>query len=84
MALNIKRPEAEQLAHALARQTGETLTEAVIKALEERLLRVQGRRAPTELQEVLLKIGHRCAALPNRDPRAPDAILGYDESGLPS
>ncbi len=84
MSLNIKRPEAEQLAHALAQQTGETITEAVIKALEERLVRIQGKRAPTELRNVLLKIGHRCALLPDRDLRSPDAIIGYDQSGLPS
>lgn len=84
MTLNIKRPEAEQLAHALAKQTGETLTEAVILALRERLLRVQGKKAPSELQEVLLKIGHRCATLPDRDIRTPEEILGYDQHGLPS
>ena len=84
MSLNIKRPEAEQLAHALAEQTGETLTEAVIKALQERLLRVQGKKAPLELQEVLLKIAHRCANLPDIDKRSPDEILGYDDIGLPS
>jgi hypothetical protein len=50
-------------------QTGETITEAVIKALEERLRRVQEKRAPLELQEALLKIGHRCAMLPNQDNR---------------
>lgn len=84
MALNIKCPEAEQLAHALARQTGETLAEAVVKALQERLLRVQGKQAPTELQKVLLKIGRRCAALPNCNRRSPEVILGYDQFGLPS
>ena len=37
MALNIRNPEAERLAAELARQTGETKTEAVAQALRERL-----------------------------------------------
>lgn len=45
MALNIKDPEADRLARALAAQTGETITEAVIKALRERLKR-EGTGAP--------------------------------------
>jgi antitoxin VapB len=35
MPLGIKGPEADRLARALAQRTGETLTEAVIKALRE-------------------------------------------------
>jgi antitoxin VapB len=39
MALSIKDPDADRLARALAERTGETLTEAVINALRERLER---------------------------------------------
>ncbi len=82
--LNIKHPEADRLARVLAKQTGETITEVVILALREKLMREQGRRAPTELKEDLLKIGHRCAALPDCDKRTSNDILGYDENGLPT
>jgi antitoxin VapB len=81
--LNIKNPEADKLARLLAQQTGETITEVVIKALREKLIREQGKKAPVELKEALLAIGNRCAALPDRDPRSPDEIIGYDEYGLP-
>ncbi len=81
--LNIKHPEADRLARILAKQTGETITEVVIEALREKLLREQGRRAPVELKEALLVIGKRCADLPNQDTRSPDEILGYDSDGLP-
>jgi hypothetical protein len=37
MAISIRNPEAEQLAEELAKQTGETKTDAVIKALRDRL-----------------------------------------------
>jgi len=32
----------------------------------------------------LLEVGRRCAALPVKDGRAADEVLGYDERGLPS
>jgi antitoxin VapB len=40
MALTIKNPEAERLAAEVAAMTGESKTEAVRKALEERRLRL--------------------------------------------
>jgi antitoxin VapB len=83
VALNLKNPEAEKLAKALARKTGETLTDAVINALRERLSREEGRRTPRRLEDELLAIGARCAALPDLDRRSPDEIIGYDEVGLP-
>jgi antitoxin VapB len=39
VALSIKTAEADQLARALAKLTGETLTEAITTALRERLVR---------------------------------------------
>ena len=83
MPLSIKHPEADRLARELAACTGESLTEAVIKALSERLRREKGRVRRTGLSEELRLIGERCASLPVLDPRTPHEILGYDESGLP-
>ena len=44
MALSVKTEEADSLARALSRLTGETLTEAVTTALRERLERVRAER----------------------------------------
>ncbi len=44
MALSIKTEEADRLARALARLTGESMTEAVTAALRERLARERARR----------------------------------------
>ncbi len=65
MGLSIRNSKAEQLARQVAAETGETLTDAIIAALEERLLRLRG----------------RCASLSDQDPRSPDEILGYDSNG---
>jgi antitoxin VapB len=83
MALSIKNRKAELLAAEVARETGETRTDAVIHALEERLARLRGRKASVGDLSVLRQIAAHCAALPDLDPRTPDEILGYDERGLP-
>jgi antitoxin VapB len=83
MALSIKHPEADRLARALAAQTGESLTEAIISALRERLIRQQARRRGIRLSQTLMDIGKRCAALPVVDARPAEEILGYDDHGVP-
>jgi antitoxin VapB len=84
MALSIKDPEADRLARDLAARTGETLTEAVVVALRERLARETGRSRVIPLSEELAAIRRRCAALPVLDDRSPEEIIGYDEHGLPT
>lgn len=84
MPLNIKNPEVEDLARRLAKRTGETLTQAVRGALRERLRKMEGRATAPSLERVLLEISDRCSALPDRDARTPDEILGYDADGLPT
>ena len=83
MALNIRNSETEQLAAELARRTGETKTEAVTKALRERLVRLRRGRGKRRLADELNEIAMRFASLPVLDPRTPDEILGYDDGGLP-
>ena len=48
MGISIKNERAERLARELARETGESLTTAISKALEERLQRVEGRRSAAD------------------------------------
>lgn len=83
MALSIKNPKAEQLALEVARETGETMTQAVIHALEERLERVRGSKKTRNLEETIIEISARCSQLPDADPRTVDQILGYDRHGIP-
>jgi antitoxin VapB len=85
MALNIKNPETERLARELARVTGESLTEAVTKALRDRLARETRQGADREqIRAEIRRIQTDVAALPVLDDRTPDEILGYDEFGLPT
>ncbi|HEX8275231.1 MAG TPA: type II toxin-antitoxin system VapB family antitoxin [Longimicrobiaceae bacterium] len=84
MALNIKNSEAERLARELADATGENITRAVTEALRERLIRKTGRVPDVTLREDIRRIQERVASLPVLDDRTPDAIVGYDEHGLPA
>ena len=83
MALSVKDPEADRLAREVSRRTGETLTEAIVVALRERLARLRGTPKRRPLREELRDIAKRCAALPTLDERTDDEILGYDDRGLP-
>lgn len=83
MALNIRNPEAERLAAALARLTGETKTDAVTKALRDRLARLRRERSRRRLADELDDLALQCASLPVTDPRSEAEILGYDERGIP-
>jgi len=83
MALNIRNREAEELAEALAKLAGETKTEAVTRALRDRLARLRRERAGRRLADELDEIARQCAQLPVKDSRTPEEILGYDERGLP-
>jgi antitoxin VapB len=82
LALSIKHLEADRLARELAAQTGESITNAVVAALRERLARIGTRTAAHTLHEEIHAIRARCARLPIRDPASPDTIIGYDKRGL--
>ena len=83
MVLNIRNPEAERLAAELARNTGESKTEAVTKALRDRLARVRRERTKRRLADELEEIAEHCASLPVLHNRSAEEIIGYDEAGLP-
>ena len=83
MAVLIKDGYVDSLIREMAARTGETLTEAVKIAAEERLARMPAladRIDRSEVDRVLARI----RSYPVTDTRNADDILGYDENGLPS
>jgi antitoxin VapB len=84
MALSIKTDEADRLARELATATRESLTEAVTVALRERLERVRKRDQGVDIALRIDRLTLEYAALPVRDARPADEILGYDDAGLPT
>jgi Uncharacterized protein conserved in bacteria len=83
MALSIKSMEVERLAREISAETGESLTGAIQKALEERLNRLRKQRRSQILASQWEEILRRVDQLPVLDSRTADEILAYDEHGLP-
>ena len=82
MHLSVKSDHAYDLAAEISTLTGETLTEAVTRALDERLQRIRHKKDPMLIAD-LEAIVERFNALPVLSTRSEDEILGYDERGLP-
>jgi len=83
MPLSIKNSETERLARQVANATGESLTEAIHQALEERWRQLKAKRRSRVLDLQLEDVLRRVDALPTLDSRAENEILGYDEHGMP-
>jgi antitoxin VapB len=89
MPLNIKNAEVERLAAEVARLTGESKTEAIRRALDERRRRLKGASAGDRRARVLKFLQTKVwPAIPKtqrgrRLTRAQeDAILGYGPEGV--
>jgi antitoxin VapB len=85
LSLNIKNPEAHELVKELAGLTGETMTEAVIVAVRERLERLRSREDHArERARMIREMGREIARRlpPEVLTMDVDAYL-YDENGLP-
>jgi antitoxin VapB len=89
MALNIKNASVERLAVEVARMTGESKTEAIGKALEERKRRLKATPARDRRRSVLAFLRNEVWAHvgPEQYGRSltraeEDAILGYGPEGV--
>jgi antitoxin VapB len=82
MALSINDLETERLAMSLARLTGENITTAIKRAIEERLRRVESQSRKAGLLQDMAEIRQRWSEMPVVDDRTPEEILGFDEHGL--
>ncbi len=83
MALNIKDPETDRLVRQLADLTEESITDAVKTAVRDRLEREQRRRGARIDWALLRKCQAEIAEIPIVDDRSAEALLGFDEAGLP-
>lgn len=90
MALTIKNVEVERLTEQIARLTGETKTEAVRRALDERYTRLRTRLADARRGERLLRFletevwprvpEDQIGRMPSKAER--EEILGYGTEGV--
>ena len=83
-ALNIKNDRAHQMAQELAELTGESQTEAVMIAMEERIHRIKKERSREGIARRLMEIAHETGPLFVEPYKSMDhGDLLYDENGLP-
>lgn len=85
MGILIKRPDAEAKIRELAARTGETITEAVERAVDERLARLpRAQRKGRIDRKKLARLHAYFDSLPKRNEHlSDDEIIGYDEHGVP-
>jgi antitoxin VapB len=79
--LNIKSDRAEELVSRLVALTGESKTQAVVAALEERVGRMEAERSAKI--EAIKALGARVRAATPAHLRTSDHSDLYDENGLP-
>lgn len=78
MSLNIKNEETHRMAQELAALTGQSMTQAVTEALQEKLDRVKSKG----MAERILKISKEFSTKLNGEPLPDIDELLYDEKGL--
>ena len=83
LPMNIRSAKVDELAHRLARVTGEDVETALERAIEERLSRVAP-PTPADRRAAMDSFFEKASRLRVLDPRPADEIMGYDRLGLPS
>jgi len=83
VSLNLKNPKAHELATELSKITGESLTTAVITALEQRLSRERYKAGGTSKAARMRVFAKRFAAGLDQSLKSEDHAWLYDENGMP-
>ena len=84
MPLIFDNPVLENCVRKLAKEQGETLTQAVLTAVQERQARLRNPKyTPEERLAIVRKLTAGGRLEPILDDRTPDEIIGYNEYGVP-
>jgi hypothetical protein len=81
--MNVASSRIGELVQRLTSLTGEDEETALARAVEERLSRLSPSAAP-DRRAALLGFLDKTAALPVKDARQPDDLLGFGPDGLPA
>ncbi len=82
MPLSIRNDYAEKLARDSAKRSGKSITQVIINALEDYLIRIKGNSRLYDIEKEILSISNRCRNLPELDKRTANEILGYNSIGV--
>jgi antitoxin VapB len=81
MAVLIRDPEADRLIRELAGRCGETITEAVRKAVEQRLARTPPRKGRVDRDKLAAAHAYFDALPRQNEHLTNNEIIGYNEEG---
>jgi len=86
MGVIVKNPTTEAKIRKLAARTGETLTEAIDHAVEERLERLgpAKRKGRVDRKRLAAALAYFDALPKINEHLTDDEIIGYDENGVPT
>ena len=84
MPISIRNREVEQLVDELRHETGRGITEIVLDLLRREVARTRRLRDLDERRRRIEALAARYRARLPAQPQTPEAIVGYDERGLPS
>jgi antitoxin VapB len=87
MGILIRNSKAEAKIRRLARRTGEGLTEAVERAVDERLAKLgpaRGKRGRVDRKKLHELLAYFNSLPKTNEHLTDDEIIGYDEQGLPT
>jgi antitoxin VapB len=83
MAINVENQEAERLLGEIQAATHQGRSEIVLRLLRREAGRLRRLAEMDERRARIEALSSRYAARLNEPPESPEAIIGYDEHGLP-
>jgi hypothetical protein len=84
MSVNIKNREVAALLDEIKAATGKGASQIVLELLRKEAGRLRRRRGMVERRARIEAISRRYSARLSAHPPPPEALVGYDEDGLPT
>ncbi len=84
MSVNIKNREVAALLDEIKAATGKGAARIVLELLRKEAGRLRRRRGMVERRAMIEAISRRYSARLSAHPPSPEALVGYDEDGLPT
>ena len=83
MSVNIKNREVESLLAEIKSATGKGTSRIVLDLLRREAARLRRARGTDDRRREIVEITRRYSGRLPAQPASPEAIVGYDENGLP-
>ena len=82
MAFHVSSERVDKHVRTLARITGQSITDAIDDAVQEKIQRIRPRKIDKDYVRDLMRLTDQMASSLKPDKRSPDDLVGYDDAGL--